>query len=128
MLWPTLIYLARSTGAENQSQDGVGVSALRMGLHYEPPILGFSQGERLQYHMDGFRLVICPSRKTMALRPLWRGIGPPQFGSLPVTPPVSGASSPGSWRIQQPGFSGVVAVTHLSGSVECSGLVAGSGI
>src|SRR5438093_11856637 len=123
MLWPTLIYLARSTGAENQSQDGVGVSALRMGLHYEPPILGFSQGERLQYHRDGLRLIICPSRKRMALRPLWRGIGPPQFGSPPVTPPVSGASSPGSWRIQQPGFSGVAPVTHLSGSLVLSGLL-----
>src|SRR5437764_3559247 len=102
--------------------DGSKVILLR-SPHYEPPIRGFSQGVRLQYHIDGFRLVICPSRKTMALRPLWRGIGPPQLGSLPVTPPVSGASSPGSWRIQQPGFSGVESVTHLRGSLVLSGLL-----
>src|SRR5712692_7636750 len=84
---------------------------------------GFSQGVRLQYQLDGFRLTICPSRKAVALRPLWRGIGPPQFGSSPATPPVSGASLPGSWRIQQPGFSGLAWVTHLSGSVVLTGLL-----
>ena len=59
----------------------------------------------------------------MALRPLWRGSGPPQFGSSPVTPPVLGASLPGSWRIQHPGFSGVAVVTQVSGLVVLSGLV-----
>src|SRR5262249_41063704 len=90
---------------------------------HKPPTSGFSQGERLQYHNAGFRLTTCPSMKRRALRPSWRGIGPPQLGSSPVTPPVLGASLPGSWRIQHPGFSGEESVTHLSGSWEFSGLL-----
>ena len=45
------------------------------------------------------------------------------FEASLVTPPVFGASSPGSWRIQHPGFSGVFTVTHASGLLVLSGLV-----
>ena len=82
---------------------------------YCPPTFGISQGVMLQYQLEGIKLSTWPSRNAMALRPLCRGSGPPQLGSSPETPPVFGASSPTSCRIQQPGFSGVVAVTHSRG-------------
>ena len=57
----------------------------------------------------------------MALRDMWRGIGPPQLPSSLVTPPVLGASSPGSCKIQQPGFSGVVSVTDQWAGMSLAG-------
>src|SRR5262249_41086934 len=96
------------------------------GAPQDPPTSGFNQGVRLQYHIDGFRLTMWPSMKSTAVRPSWRGMGPPQFGSSFVTPPVLGASLPGSCTIQQPGFSGVDGVTHLSGSIVLTGLLPAS--